>query len=200
MGLDVFHLTANDRGEGYWQPLDRFPDLQQSLAPYVRDNIVLDVDFAKLLGQRGYDLNDYHFFQGGIGRNSLGGYFSRLTFNRRGTPDTITSRSLVFEEKPKILNIVSTVLHALSNRPRTYYGTFPSMELKQTGVYAQRTGYQRNCMVPAFYEQFPPDFVSSDIALLRSMADLVEPAAQGDFHRNFLDCWEDGRSFLIVSW
>ena len=74
------------------------------------------------------------------------------------------------------------------------------MELKQTGVYAQRTGYQRNCMVPAFYEQFPPDFVSSDIALLRSMADLVEPAAQGDFHRNFLDCWEDGRSFLIVSW
>lgn len=67
-------------------------------------------------------------------------------------------------------------------------------------LYLEAVAYQRKDVDDEFFEEFPPNFTTSDFTKVKRILDLTYPEAKSTFHQGFIDLWDNERSVLVVSW
>jgi hypothetical protein len=71
---------------------------------------------------------------------------------------------------------------------------------RETVVFYEPVGYQRNGVSDAFYHEFLPDDVTCSQQRVKMIHDSILPEGRDDFRQQFLDNWDRDRSFVLISY
>ncbi|MEF3364924.1 hypothetical protein V3H18_00075 [Methylocystis sp. 9N] len=85
-------------------------------------------------------------------------------------------------------------------KPKVFSGAFTYRPQQDTVVSAHQAGYQRKDVDEQFFNEFPPDLITTDFSRVQRIHELTLPYAKDAYRQAFVDNWSPSRSFLIVSW
>lgn len=180
MGLDIFHrkVVSGERHEGTMQmgaDSDGTPNPIDVFSSFAIDEENTYIDWKATFARKNLDVEDYSMSMWGT--DGQGGAEYRF-FRKREEARSLPEKVEFFQ------NETTQDLCTFKRTDRV----IPYVEI----------GYQRKSVSPAFYDEFEGWEVITDRARVERIGALTDPQEQGAFNRNFLDNWEDGRSFVVV--
>lgn len=181
MGLDIYHhkicTTGNhDRTMTLTAEDDGTPHPLQKYAEHAIDEPNTYIDWVKTFEKHGYP---YEAFSLGM----MSGY-----------PDPPGS-VYTFYRRPGASADLPEKLELVEHEQRHDLVTFERVDKALPYIEA---GYQRKSVLGEFYDEFAAWEIITDRARVERIHALTVPEVQEHFKQEFLDNWEEGRSFVIV--
>lgn len=182
MGLDIYHkkvcsekeaestYTLANTEDGSPHPLSKFAEWA-----YAKEHQY--VDWNATFARKNLTPQDYHCVMQSNGEGCV-----EFTFQRRDEAPANVPEKVSFTHPHDKPNESDLVLYTKDDQV----------------LGAIEVGYQRKSVFGAFYDEFEGwEFVTDKSRVERIYA-LTHPDYQPAFKQNFLDNWEEGRSFVIV--
>ena len=177
MGLDIFHKkVCHDDPEGHYDidDDDSGENPLKKFAALAIEKTNTYIDWAQTFARR--SLNADHYTMGMM--SSSGDGTEYVFYRSTEAPPDLPER-VSFSDNPGCEDLV----------------TFQKVDRVVPCVEA---GYQRKSVRQAFYQEFAPWETITDRARVERIHALTLPDSQPAFKAQFLDNWEDDKSFVVV--
>jgi hypothetical protein len=207
MGLDIYHLKANAEGRGYRLSLeDAIVGIErmQSKFAWCLRNIDLPItDWNKTLAALGLDAAHYEHaisIPVASGKPWFFGQNGRVDgFRRRSGADAKLPERLFVTNLDDEVEVAKRVQRHWGTEAVVLKAEFVPGSMRDTVVYGEEIGCQRNEVAPEFYSEFPPSEFIVEIDRVRRIHELTLETSKETFAAEFLDIWSDETSFVFVS-
>ncbi|MFZ1105500.1 MAG: hypothetical protein WAN86_22030 [Hyphomicrobiaceae bacterium] len=206
MGLDIYHLRANAEGRGLRVSLEDaivgIERMQRKFAWCLRNDDLLTTDWHKTLAALGVDAAHYEHtiaipvapgkpWSGQKGR--VDGLRRRPGADAKLLPELLFVTNLQDE-----VEVAKRVRRGWGAEAVVLKAEFVPGSVRETVVYGEEIGCQRNEVAPEFYSEFPPSEFIVDIDRVRRIHELTLETSKETFAAEFLDTWNDETSFVFV--
>jgi hypothetical protein len=174
----------------------------QRLAPYFQQHENEHLDWERMFSSHGLDFKRHRL----LAQSRSGKHSCYLFTDAESTGVNGPVRAMFSNERRAIIPFLQRSRFrfpldksAHKNALRVF-GPFATVMKKETVIFFETAGYQRNSVSQAFYHEFAPDDATCSISRVKTIYEATLPEAREHFKRDFLDCWEDGRSFVMISY
>jgi hypothetical protein len=203
MGLDIHHLYATNKKDPLrFCRVDAFLDEMQPRAQYFRHHENRHVDWEYMFAKRGLVFSDYRI----LSRASKGKYMS-FAFVDADSPGVVGPVRAILSNELRMpfgflqrSRFTDPYTEGGSENALRVFGPFGTLMKTETVVFYEPVGHQKDGVSEAFFQEFKPDDLTCSRARVDRILDMVLPEAREDFERNFLDKWDETRSFVLISW
>jgi len=203
MGLDIHHLYATTKEDPRrFCRVDQFRDEMQPRQRFFRQHKNRHVDWEYMFAKRGLAYSDYRL----LSRASKGKYMS-FAFVDADSPGVAGPVRVIFSNELRMpfgllqrSRFTDPFTEGGSEGALRVFGPFGSVMKSETVVFYQPIGHQKDGVTEAFFQEFKPDDLTCSRERVERIRDMVLPEAREDFERDFLDKWDDTRSFVLISW
>jgi hypothetical protein len=199
MALDILHLYAtHDRTTQRFCRVEAFADQMKPLEPYFQPFKNQHIDWKKMFAAHGLVYADHRV----LGRTTDGGYTS-VSFVDADTEGADAPVRAIFSNEPRarfrFLQRTRFILLGDKDTVRAF-GPFATVMKTDMVVFFEQVGYQRDGVSDAFFQQFQPDDLTCARDRVAWIHDAVLPEAREGFKTQFLDNWDERRSFVLISY
>ncbi len=202
MGLDIHHLQATLSREGrHFCRVEAFLTQMQPLERYFQQAENEHVDWEKMFATRGLVYENYRLKSRGTD-----GTYTAYAFADAGIGGAADPVKVIFSNEPRLSFLPKFMLRSKFEPAGTsastlrFFGPFPTVTKSDAVVFFDRAGHQQNGVAEEFYREFRPDDLTCSRERVERIYELTLPEFRDEFKRTFLDNWEEGRSFVLISW
>jgi hypothetical protein len=203
MGLDIYHFYATHRPDP--QKFCRVAPFLTAMMPlesYFQEHENEHLDWEKMFASHGLDHRKYRV----MARTTDGRYTCVVFVDADSAGANGPVRAIFSNERPAVFRFLQRSRFRLplpksaTKDALRVFGPFATIMKRETVVFYEPAGYQRNGVSDAFYHQFPPDDVTCSRERVEMIYDATLPESRDGFKRQFLDNWDRDRSFVLISY
>lgn len=203
MGLDIYHFRASDRPDPtQFFRVEPYMSEMQPLASYFQQHENEHLDWEGMFSSQGLDFKRHRLMV----QTRAGKYACYVFTDAEGAGINGPVRAIFSNERRAFFPFLQRSRFRLPLQTSAYknalrvFGPFATVMKKETVVFFENAGYQRNSVSQTFYQVFAPDDATCSMERVNAIYEATLPEAREHFKRNFIDSWEDGRSFVVISY
>jgi hypothetical protein len=203
MGLDIHHLYATTKEDpSRFCRVEQFLGEMQPRRRFFRQHKNRHVDWEYMFAKRGLVYSHYRL----LSRASKGKYMM-FAFVDADSPGVVGPVRVIFSNELRMpfgflqrSRFPDPDTEGGSEAALRVFGQFGTLMKAETVVFYQPVGHQKDGVSEAFFQEFKPDDLTCSRQRVDLIYDRVLPEAREDFKRDFLDKWDETRSFVLISW
>src|ERR1700722_4144283 len=203
MGLDIYHFRASHQPDPLrFFRVEGFVREMQPLAPYFQQHENEHLDWERMFSSHRLDFKRHRL----LTRTTDGKYTCYVFTDAESAGLNGPIRAIFSNERRAIFPFLQRSRFRLPLQKTAYknalwvFGPFETIMKKETVIFFENVGYQRNSVSKTFYQAFAPDDATCSMERVKKIYKATLPEAREHFKRNFIDAWEDGRSFVLISY
>jgi hypothetical protein len=200
VGLDIYHLYAKREAGRDFCRVDGVLEEMKPLQSYFQKHENAHLDWETMFSARGLDYRNYaQRSRTTNGIHTAFGFVDAASTSLNDPIKVVFSNERLLRRLPSFMQ-PKMLRHPQFKNARKFLGPFATVMKVETVVFNDTVGYQRNGVADAFYRTFKPDDVTCLRQRVETIYEVTEPKLRDQFKRVFLDNWDEGRSFVLISW